>query len=138
MQKFADYGLYKKYDRLIIYILTERQKSYSDASCESIIQGRFAFNPDEDILDSRNILRIVAGFQIDKLHRIQNILEAYFGERGTPLFLQTKEQFTEELHVNLLELFFPQTLYVADLDRGLAYRLAKTEKQDTERSLREN
>ncbi len=122
LQKFADYELYKKYDRLIIYILTERQKSYSEAACKSIIQGRFAFNLDEDVLDCRNILRIVGGFQIDKLHRIQNILEANFGEHGTPLFLQTEEQFTENLHVNLLELFFPQTLYVADLDRELALK----------------
>ena len=45
LQKFADYELYKKYDRVIIYVLTERQKSYSEAACKSIIQDRFAFNP---------------------------------------------------------------------------------------------
>ena len=44
LQKFVDYKLYEKYDRLIIYVLTERQKSYSEAACKSIIQDRFAFN----------------------------------------------------------------------------------------------
>ena len=119
LQKFADYELYEKYDRLIIYILAERQKSYSEAACKSIIQDRFAFSPGEDILDYRDILKNVEGFQIDQVHRIQNILEANFGEGKTSLFLQTEEQFTETVHLNLLELFFPQTLYIADFDTEL-------------------
>ena len=119
LQKFADYELYQKYDRLIIYILTERQKSYSETACKSIIQGRFAFNPDEDILDYRDILKNVEGFQIDQVRRIEHILEANFGEGKTLLFPQTEEQFTETVHLNLLELFFPQTLYIADFDKGM-------------------
>ena len=119
LQKFADYELYEKYDRLIIYVLTERQKSYSETTCKSIIQDRFAFNPGEDILDYRDILRSVKGFQIDQVRQIQHILEANFGEGRTPLFLQTEEQFTETVHLNLLELFFPATLYIADFDKEL-------------------
>ena len=115
LQKFADYGLYEKYDKLIIYILTERQKSYSKTAFEPIIQNRFAFNPDKDILDYRNLLENIKDFQIDKTRQIQNILEANFGEGKTALFLQTGEHFTESVHLNLLELFFPQTLYVANL-----------------------
>ena len=119
LQKFADYELYEKYDRLIIYVLTERQQSYSESACKSIIQDRFAFNPGEDILDYRDILRNIEGFQIDHVRRIQNILEANFGESRTPLFLQIEEQFTETVHLNLLELFFPATLYIADFDEEL-------------------
>ena len=119
LRKFADHELYKKYDRLIIYVLTERQKSYSEAAYKPIIQGLFNFNPDKDILDYRSILRDIADFQINEVRRIQNILEANFGEGKTPLFLQTEEQFTETVHLNLLELSFPQTLYIADFDEEL-------------------
>ena len=119
LQKFVDIELYKKYDRLIIYMLTERQKSYSEVALKSIIQNRFAFNPDKDILDYRDVLRKVEDFQIGRAHRIQNILEANFGEGKIPLFLKTEQQFSETLHLNLLELNFPQTLYIADLDKEL-------------------
>ena len=43
LQKFADYGLYEKYDKLIIYILTERQKSYSKTAFEPIISKPICF-----------------------------------------------------------------------------------------------
>ena len=119
LQKFADYELYKKYDRLIIYILTRRQKSYSEAAYKPIIQDLFNFNPDQDILDYRSILRDISDFQINQVSRIQNILEANFGEGKTPLFLQTEEQFTETVNLNLLELFFPKTLYIADFNKEL-------------------
>ena len=66
-------------------------------------------------MDYRNILEKIADFQIDKTRQIQNILEANLGADKTLLILQTDEQFTERVHLNLLELFFPQTLYVANL-----------------------
>ena len=134
LQKFADYKLYEKYDKLIIYILTERQKSYSEAACQSIIQDKFTFNPGEDILDYRDILRNVEGFQIDQVRRIQHILEANFGEGRTPLFLQIEEQFTETVHLNLLELSFPRTLYIADFDKRLALPDLNYEKKIYRRS----
>lgn len=115
LQKFVKRELYKKYDRLIIYVLTERQKSYSETACKSIIQDRFDFNPDKDILDFRNILKDIEDFQIDQTRRIQNILESNFGEGNMLLSPQVDEHFTERVHLNLLELFFPQTLYVAEL-----------------------
>lgn len=116
LRKFADYELYKKYDRVIIYLLTEKQKSYSDAGYAAIIQGRFTFDADRDILDYRDVLGAVAEFQVERLLKIQNILEANFGEGSLPLLRSTEEQKTETVYLNLLELFFPDTLYVADLN----------------------
>lgn len=83
LRKFTTYKLYKKYDRLIIYILTEKQKSYSGSGYEEIIQGKFAFDKDNDIWDYRDILREVANFQIDKARKVESILEANFGEGRT-------------------------------------------------------
>lgn len=116
LRKFIDYKLYEKYNRLIIYILTEKQGSYSGSGYEEIIQGRFIFDKDKDIKDYRDILEQVAAFQIDKASRVENILEANFGEGFVHLFQATPEPQTETLYLNLLELFFPDTLYVADLD----------------------
>lgn len=115
LQKFVTHELYKKYDRLIIYVLTERQRSYSETAYKSIIQDKFDFNSKKDILDYRNILSDIADFQIDKIHRVQDILESNFGEGRRPLFLQVDERATETVHLGLLELFFPETLYTAEI-----------------------
>jgi hypothetical protein len=39
LNKFIEYKLYEKYDRLIIYILTEKQNTYSDKEIKRIIQS---------------------------------------------------------------------------------------------------
>ena len=114
LQKFVKYELYGRYDRLIIYVLTERQKSYSVDAYKQITHGTLDFDPNRDVLDYRNILKKIESFQIDKTRRILNILESNFGVGETPLFLQVEEPLTERVYLNLLELDFPQTLYVAN------------------------
>ncbi|GAB4207975.1 MAG: hypothetical protein Fur006_66370 [Coleofasciculaceae cyanobacterium] len=83
LRKFVKNNLYNKYDRLIIYILTEKQKSYSGSGYEEIIQGKFPFDKDKDIWDYRDILREVTNFQIDKVRKVESILEANFGKGRT-------------------------------------------------------
>jgi hypothetical protein len=80
LRKFVRYKLYKKYDRLIIYILTEKQQSYSGKGYEEIIQNKFAFDKDKNIWDYRDILKAVANLQVNQVRRIEAILEANFGE----------------------------------------------------------
>ncbi|MBD2139435.1 ATP-binding protein [Anabaena sp. FACHB-1237] len=77
--------MYKKYDRLIIYILREKQGSYTGSGHEKIIQGKFNFDKNQDIIDYRNLLQEISNLQIDKVRKIESILEANFGEtRTTP------------------------------------------------------
>ena len=115
LQKFAKYELYRTYDRLIIYVLTERQKSYSENTYKQIIQGKFDFDANRDILDYRDLLQKIESFQTDIMYRIQNLLESNFGEGKTPLFFLVDAQPTEKTYLNLLELNFPPDLYAANL-----------------------
>ena len=115
LQKFVDYELYKKYDRLIIYILTEKQKSYSGSGYEQIIQGRFTFDKERDILDYRDLLNRLETFEIDQVRRIENILEAHLGKDTIAVWGKVYKPQTETVFLNLIELSFPDTLYVADL-----------------------
>ncbi|WP_143171067.1 SMEK domain-containing protein [[Phormidium ambiguum] IAM M-71] len=84
LRKFIEYKLYEKYDKLIIYNLIEKQHSYSGAGYEEIIQGKFVFDKDKHIWDFQNILKKVAYFQIDKVRKIESILEANLGEKRIP------------------------------------------------------
>lgn len=80
LEKFIEYKLYEKYDRLIIYILTEKQNSYSEKEINKIIQGKFTFDTKKDIWDSRNILEKVSGLQIEQAREVEKILQVNFGE----------------------------------------------------------
>lgn len=115
LAKFVKNELYKKYERLIIYILTEKQDSYSGKGFDEIIQGKFHFDKDRDIIDYRDVLKVIGSFQIDKARKIARILEANFGRGDFSIFEEPEEIPTETVHLNLLEGFFPKVLYQADL-----------------------
>jgi len=78
LEKFVNHELYKKYDHLIIYNLAEKQSSYSGEGFDDIIQSKFAFNKDKDIIDYRDVLKVVSSFQIDDALEILHMLEANF------------------------------------------------------------
>jgi hypothetical protein len=80
LTKFVEYKLYEKYDLLIIYIITEKQNSYSDTEINRIIQGKFIFEVKKNIGDWRNILGEDTKFPIEKTREVEKILEANFGE----------------------------------------------------------
>jgi hypothetical protein len=137
LRKFVEYELYKKYDRLIIYILTKRQRSYSDNSYPSILQDKFGFSPENDIWDSRTILDAMKGFQVDKACRVLEILKQNFGPPDPDALLRllrsprqspsligpSLPQETETLSLNLLEISFPKTLYIADIAEDITNEL---------------
>lgn len=115
LRGFVEYKLYDRYDKLIIYILTEKQKSYSGRGYQSIIQGKFVFDKKKDIQDYQDILSRIATFQVDKLRRIFNILEANFGDGNTPLLVKDEQEKPETINLNMLGILFPEILYISDL-----------------------
>jgi hypothetical protein len=76
LTKFVDKELYKRYDRLVIYILTEKQSSYSGKGFDEIIGGKFQFDKDHDIIDSSDLLTIIRDYQINQAQDILQTLEA--------------------------------------------------------------
>jgi len=118
LKKFLAYNLNEKYDRVIVYVLTERQKSYSKSTIDDVINRRFSFDPSKDIIDYTDILHEASFFGVDKAKRLLDILDVNFNllnnKSAFDVSSQTDSQ-TEEVQLNLLELFFPDTLYVAEL-----------------------
>ena len=80
LDKFVAHKLYEEYDRLIIYILTEKQSRYTGRGFEEIIQGKLSFDKDKDILDYRDLLKEISGFPLEKSDKVKNVLEQHFGE----------------------------------------------------------
>ena len=80
LQKFIKYKRYEKYDRLVIYILTEKQNTYQGKGFDEIIQDKFFFDKERDILDYQDLLKEISGFSLDKLRVIESTLEKHFGD----------------------------------------------------------
>lgn len=121
LEEFVKNELYKKYDRLIVYIITEKQNSYSGNGFQEILGGKFEFDKKQDIQDYRDILKRVDELQIDEARKIQAILEKNFGDNNHQYLFDPRSDIkTEEVFLNLVELNFPVNLYKANLsiDRG--------------------
>ena len=82
LEKFVAHELYKRFDHLIVYILTEKQQTYHGRGFDKIIKGKFCFDKEIDIRDYRDLLKEISGFPLEKLQKIETILEQHFGGEG--------------------------------------------------------
>lgn len=115
LKTFVEKELHKKYPRLVFYIITEKKDSYPEKAFADIIQKRFEFNTDTDIIDFRNLVKVCNTFQIDEASKIKRILEANFGLSDYSVFSEIQRERHESVSLNLVELSFPKQLYIAEL-----------------------
>jgi hypothetical protein len=81
LRGFVKYKRFENYDRLIIYILTERQKSYSQDSLEGIVSSHISFDEKHDIWDHKYLMQHINNISdINKLQRICSLLEEHFAD----------------------------------------------------------
>lgn len=118
LQKVVNHGLYKKYDRIIIYVLTNKQNSYSDVSIKAICGDFIQFDARSDILDYKDVATKAANATPIKLKAATELLLAY--GRGLEVGLSDIDfdppsEPPEIIGTNLVEVYFPPTLYIAEL-----------------------
>ncbi|MCY4014384.1 MAG: SMEK domain-containing protein [Gammaproteobacteria bacterium] len=118
IETFLRHNLDSRFDRLVIYILTTRQATYSKQALTKATQGRFEFNQKDDVLDFRALAASAYHAPPQRIVRAVQILQAYL--RGVPVGLDETDfdppaSPTETVLANLVEVYFPQKLYVADL-----------------------
>ncbi len=128
IEVFFDQGLDQKYDRLIIFILTKKQGSYSQSSVDADTNGRFSFSVTKDIWDYQDISAKAASATPQQLRAVVNHLTAYM--RGIPVGLADEDidpptEPPESLLSNLVELYFPSTLHIAQMSADLLDRHGK-------------
>lgn len=80
LETFVRHEHYNQYGHLIVYIITEKQGSYASTGWEEIIGGRFSFSKDNDIRDYSDLLRAIRHLPIEKVQRVEAILEQHFSE----------------------------------------------------------
>jgi len=77
LKTFIEHNLHKKYDRVIFYILTEKQGSYRQTSIDKVSQGKIEFNALRDILDKTDLANMAAKAKPQNLREAVKILVAY-------------------------------------------------------------
>lgn len=82
--QFLKEGMHHKYERLIVYVLTEKQRTYSQTSCDRVLNGKFNFDTRRDIRDYRNLLRDVQLLSMDQKRQVLEILDTTVGEPSQP------------------------------------------------------
>ena len=122
LRTFSEAKLYERYSHLIVYILSERQRSYSGRGFEKYINGRFTFAKAKDIRDYRHLLSAVEKLPLDEALNVLSILEQHIGDKKPAVGIKTALVHTEPLYLNFVEIEFPSTLYLADLTSPLPTR----------------
>lgn len=111
------HGLDAKIDRLIIYVLVKRQASYSQIGVDRI-GAKFPFDVDRDVMDYLSLAQKAESVEPNRLAAAVTVLESYL--RGVPAGLADADfdppsTPPSKVSLNLLEVYFPSRLFVADL-----------------------
>jgi hypothetical protein len=91
---FSENRLYEKYDRLIFFVLGEKQKKYSKLEMPSDVN----FSVDEGIVDFKDLLRFIGFLPIEKIERIyQYLLSELSGKKSQDQKKITRTRFKQIL-----------------------------------------
>jgi len=118
IKKVRVHKLYHKYDRFIIYCLTTKQGSYSQDSIDKECGDDLKFSVSNDILDYKDMAAKATNAEPQRLKKVVDILGSY--QRGCDVGLAAQDfdppvDPPETLLVNLVELYLPSKLYIAEV-----------------------
>ena len=116
---FLKHNLDQRYGRLLIYVLTRKQASYSEKALDRATKGRLDFSAARDVVDFRDVCAAAANISPDRLRSALDVVRAY--ERGGTARGLDASDFDppptsfERVNLNLIGVYFPSTLFVADV-----------------------
>lgn len=77
---FIEKGLFKDFDTLFVYIITEKQKTYKQSSLDDIIEQKFTFSV-ENIIDKTDLyVKLNSMNDIQKIKSVCQLLETQFAD----------------------------------------------------------
>ena len=107
------HGVHRTYPHLRFFVLTEKQSSYR-LDPEADLQGKLTFDPQADVLDYTDILRLASTLRGTKLSAVDRVLQADVGLRPTPSIPSTLPSAECPGWLNLVPITFPARLYLGD------------------------
>jgi hypothetical protein len=77
LETFLKHDLDDTYKRVIVYVLTDKQRSYKQASIDKVTGSRLTFNGKKDVLDYKDLLKKVAKLEPAKVRAVLELLKSY-------------------------------------------------------------
>ena len=122
LDTFFEKKLDQQFDILYIYILTEKKEKYPDNKLQNIIPETFSFNTSSQILDKDTLLQHINA--ISATPKLEALAKIYQHEFSDVQLQMRKQKFEfgylnnepENLYVNLLEISFRATFFIADVN----------------------
>lgn len=117
LKQFVKNEYYKEYKTLLIYIITEKEENYNEKEYPDIIKGKFQFSSKDHIVDHRDLIKLINNIvDYKKISRIEKLLEQQFSDKILETFQDKFENtYNEVVTTNLLEIKFPEKLYIGKL-----------------------
>lgn len=79
LKKFQSHGLNADFDRVLVYVLTERQQSYNSKALAATVAGLpIEFSTSRDILDFHGLAQLIGELSNEKIQRVCDLLDAEF------------------------------------------------------------
>jgi DNA polymerase III delta prime subunit len=91
LEKFRDHGLNEKYDKLIIYIIGDKQNKYT-IDFSRYTPDNFIFDKTKDIVDQNDVIKKIESCSDLDQQTILNLLEDNFSDRAIDNRLEQKER----------------------------------------------
>ncbi|MCP4459915.1 MAG: SMEK domain-containing protein [Cytophagales bacterium] len=99
LEKFESHGLGNNFDSLFVYVITERQKSYTSQKLKEAVNSlSIEFDPSSDILDFQDLAKRLGELTNEQLEHINSHLEVEF--KKTDVNLQFRSNLDAFLGVN--------------------------------------
>lgn len=121
LNQFIKYERYKDYDLLFIYIIGNKQSSYSGKGHSDILQGKLSFDKDEHIIDNNDLYKKISGIiASDQLSAIEQLLEREFTDQKIEQRKKKLEDPQSIMHTyavysNLLGVNCAENIFIAEL-----------------------
>lgn len=125
LKLFIDNEHFLAFDRLVIFMLQGRQKSYNKTAIDNITTGKMEFDSKRDIIDLNDLLNFIKSHRLEDLKFILKLFEDETGyvesswkngssEVPSSRFSAPYTPPYEDGFLNLTEIGFPESLYIAD------------------------
>ena len=125
LSQFAEKMYYRDFDRLFVFMIQERLDSYNQKIINNICGDKLKFNQSSDIVDLSGLMQFIKVLPHQKLEKVLLLFQDETGYiENAPIVQNSKAEENlfsapitppfEEGLLNLFEVGFPETLYIAD------------------------
>lgn len=116
LQQFMERQYFNTFDELFVLMLVKKQTSYSQASINSVLDERFAFNAKRHVIDLGDVLGMVTGLRLAAQERVLADFKQILGDVDAYLsFNEENVEASTTITSNLQEIELPTDLYVGEL-----------------------